>query len=516
MFKNQMNKVVFIFVCIVFHHFCYAQVDYSEDWGRYNRKHISNESSIIDVTKQIIYKKNLASLLKGTYPGFSPEKEIIPLYGLLGDSFNKIEFVFTEVKKSKNDHSLYRVKGKTKCNGSINDFKGEITFKKVIANTSNVPVEVALIGTYKLIENSRGKDSGAYMGQLKMILFTNNIYADDVSFDMDATYEDGAVRGFVGVKKNYKENSSQSCIWGFRRFPYKYAKHFDIGDGEEVINLKYAKPWFNFSKKKWDSIVNEKDRNFYLHTSYKDKGIHTSNEKYIKPENVSWYKLNSIELENRIIKTLNLSTNKIEVKLQKELSNNETLIILGEVEGAIFDTDDYRLTSHIVIVNSVTGNIKNYFSENSKGNGWISNAEFIDDIRIDTKRYELSVGILTFGIITSFRTSSQSNPYRSNYLSLYTKEGNKLKKVLDNIVLDEYSGEATVNKNACYSNIKTKKNELVVRKSVTNGYHDILIEKRQCNLISEINSEGDCNQVEKECEKKTFILRYNTLEYKQR
>lgn len=511
-----MNKIFFILVCVILSDFCCAQEDYSKDWMRNGREYNSNNGSFIDVTKKILYKKNISYLLRGRYPDYNSKNEIIPLYGLLGDEFNKIEVVFSEVRKSEKQNSLYKLKGKTKCNGNINDFTGEVIFNKATASISekSESAKVTITGTYKLIENTSGRESGIYVGQLKIILFTQNIYASDVLFDMDMTYEDGAVRGFVGVKKSYKKNTSQSCIWGFTRFPHKYAKNFDIGDGEQVINLKYAKPWFSYSDAKWDSIVNEKDKNFYLHSTNKDKGIHTSNEGYIKPEDVTWYKLNSINIEKAVIQQLQLKATKVEVKLQKQLSNNETLVILGEVEGAIFDADDYRLTSHIVIVNSVTGKIKNYFSENSKGSGWISNVEFIDDILIDSKKYELSEGKLTFGIITSFRTSSQSNPYRSTYLSLYTKEGNKLNKVLDNIVLDEYAGEATVNINACYSNIKTKKNELVVRKSVTNGYHDILVKKRQCNLISEINSKGDCNQIEKGCEKKVVTLKYNTEEYK--
>lgn len=513
-----MKRVFNIFIVLLLQNICLGQVDYSKDWGsleEYDTEYYLK----IDVTKKVIYKNDLSYVLKSGYPEYSTQEAIMPLYGLLGNDFKKIEFVFTAIEKNSRKKNQYTITGKTYLNNRINNFKGRVTFKKAIAyvpkDEENQQTKVVLIGSYKLHEKQDAKSSDVlYIGKIKMVLFTNTIYTDEVVFNVDRQYyEEGAVRGFVGVRKNYGNKTSKSCIWGFTRFPNSYANGFDIGDGEPVINLKYAKPWFNYSSQKWNNIVNGYDKKFYIHSSKNDKGIQVSNDEYIKPEEATWYKLSSKDIENKVVKFLKLNSSNIEFISQKQYNINEVVVVIGERENETL-SDNYALTSHIVIINSVTGKIKNYFSEESSENGWVSNAIFIDTVSIASTLYELNETKKAFGVIVSFKSSSQPNPYAEENLSLFVKDKDSFAKVLDTYTIYESSGEVNVSVNACYANFSITKKELLKINTKTNGYYDIVVNGIRTERTFSIDKTGECNPVEKEVEKTEKVLKFNGNVYK--
>jgi len=220
---------------------------------------------------------------------------------------------------------------------------------------------------------------------------------------------------------------------------------------------------------------------------------------------------------NNTLKELNIGKSKTDGVLSKVSPSNskETIIIVPEVEGDTLEPYDYSLTSHIVILNAATGEIKNYFSENSKANDWFSGAEFIDNISIDTKMYKLTKNKVAFGINVSSRTMSQPNPYNSTYFSLYIKEGNTLKKVLNHFMVYEYSGIVNVNMNACYADIESEKNELVVTRSITNGYYDILVKKTITQINYHKDENDECNPEGKIIFTGKTILKFNGEKYKE-
>ncbi len=510
-----MKTALSIIVCVILNNFCYSQIDYSKQWANSGWEYSSDDDSILDVSSKIFNNNDLTYLLKSEYPYHSQGKEI-PIYGLLGEDFEKIEFVFTEIKKNDKEGSHYIVKGKTKLKSIINDFKGEITFENATAysqKNTEEPTTVVLIGSYKLIENSTKKNSGTYIGKIKIILSTKNIYANDILFDTNFSYEEGAVRGFVGVRKNNQNGISQSCIWGFTRFPYQYAKGFDIGDGEEVINIKYAKPWFDYSAQKWDSIINGVNKDFYVHQTDKDKGIHTANIEYIEPEEATWFKLGSIDLENTVIKQLKLNPNKIAKALivHKELPNNvnETVIVIPEIveEGEQY----FELNSYIVIVNSVTGKIIHQYFESSKTNNWVSDAIKLVEITIDTAPYNVTTGIRAFGIRVRYVGSSQANPYENETISLFIKSENTLKNILKSYDVMNSWGEWDTN---CAGEFIDENKVLIISENMTNTYVDILVKSKIIESKSYIDKNGDCDSTEKTTTEKT-LLKFNGKEYKE-
>ena len=230
-------------------------------------------------------------------------------------------------------------------------------------------------------------------------------------------------------------------------------------------------------------------------------------------------KLDPIELENAVINQLKIDENTIYIRTSQESPNhlNETVVVIGEVEYDNSENrggDDYGLTSHILIVDAVTGRIKYHYSESSKNNGWQSDAIFIAQIYIDTKNYNLNTTEVAFGVKADFRSSSQPNPNDYTELSLFIKEGDSLKKVLDNFIIDDYSGEINVNMNACYADVKREKNELTVLESGTNGYYDIQVKNTVVKSIYELDTAGACEPIEKSRVEKTLILKHNKTKYK--
>lgn len=193
-------------------------------------------------------------------------------------------------------------------------------------------------------------------------------------------------------------------------------------------------------------------------------------------------------------------------------NENETIIVIPESTDE--SEEDYEeLNTNIVIVNNKTGKITHRYFESSKTNGWISNAIFIYDIVIDTTEYKLSKTKNAFGIIVKFRTQSQSNPYYSEYLSLFVKDEESIKKVLDFYPVYEYTGE--LNMNSCSSEIQKEKRELITNTTQTNNFFDITIKTSKSKIQHQEDENGICKPIETEVSSKESILRFESKTYKE-
>ena len=161
------------------------------------------------------------------------------------------------------------------------------------------------------------------------------------------------------------------------------------------------------------------------------------------------------------------------------------------------EEEEERYTSHIVIVDGISGKIRSRFTEDSNLNGWISNAIFIDDIHVDSTNYLLTKTKKGFGVRVKFRNMSQPNPYSEECISLFVKDNNGLKKVLDAYTIHESVGEVNVNTNVCFGVFKIFENKIAFQNSRTNGYYDILVNKieTQRNWRGLITNGGACGLI---------------------
>ena len=181
-----------------------------------------------------------------------------------------------------------------------------------------------------------------------------------------------------------------------------------------------------------------------------------------------------------IIKELNLAENSVyynHVKIKKlKLNSNEFLVLLpvivsgekDENSNGYYSFDKYILVYNINKEKIVNKSINLYKSKNKEGSVWMIDAcKF--NLRIDTAPYILNDSIRAFGIV---RTTSCGKLGIMGYfedLNLYIKQDNKLKLILDNFhVVDgvPYPQKEPITKQI-----------LIISKTKTNGFYDILVKK---------------------------------------
>lgn len=275
-----------IFFTFLFSKSVFSQIDYSKHWIKSGWEYKSKDDIEKDFTKKVICKDDLSYILIQDYPSHKQNLQI-PMYGVFGEQYKKVELYFAKVIKSTKNSKKYIVKGQSKLQDKISDFKGIIHLKKAIAYipTERSPEDytaIVVTGTYVLEEYPKEKGNGIFKGGLKIVLFPKDINAKKISYDLDAWYEQGAIKAYVGTFKEYNTKKKYKCLFGFPRFN-EYTEDFDTGIGESFINIKYAKTWFNFSEKQWDSIKKTGEKSIH---------IFTSGKAYIEPEDTTWYKKN--------------------------------------------------------------------------------------------------------------------------------------------------------------------------------------------------------------------------------
>lgn len=193
-------------------------------------------------------------------------------------------------------------------------------------------------------------------------------------------------------------------------------------------------------------------------------------------------------------------------------NSNEVFLVLAE-EEVTADIDRTHFTSHLIIANSISGKVKYRLSESSDKNGWISDAIFLDEIRIDTIQHQLSDDQKGFGVIAKFRNNSQVNPYTQEVLSLFIKENTTLKKVVDSYVVFESNGEVNANVDSCEAHFKITENQLSTVKNKSMHYYDLLIKSTTTERTFGKDKNGDCNPTEITKAKSVQMLKFNGVEY---
>lgn len=125
-------------------------------------------------------------------------------------------------------------------------------------------------------------------------------------------------------------------------------------------------------------------------------------------------------------------------------------------------------------------------------------------VTIDTANYRLGQNHLAFGIRTSWKGSSQPNPYSSTSLSLYSLSDNVLNNVLEGLTVQERVGEWDTQ---CAGSFQERHMTLAMQQS-REDYADIIVRERVRNTRS---FEAEAN-----CETTTLGQKTNsyTLEYK--
>jgi len=201
-----------------------------------------------------------------------------------------------------------------------------------------------------------------------------------------------------------------------------------------------------------------------------------------------------IELVDLVLNELQIKKEqcKLEFVVEKVIPQNpdESIMVIPEI--FIEEEEEYyfELNSYILIVDNKTGKIKHEFFESHKTNGWISDAIQLTDITIDTAPYLIKKGKRAFGIKVRFLGSSKPNPYGSEMLSLFIKDGKTLTRVLNNFEVNADSGEWDT---TCSGNFYNVKKILIISDNGTNEYRDIIIKNQVTETEAFVDKKGKCD-----------------------
>ncbi|MFD2562909.1 PA3715 family protein [Aquimarina rubra] len=215
-------------------------------------------------------------------------------------------------------------------------------------------------------------------------------------------------------------------------------------------------------------------------------------------------------LIDAVVRQLKINPDKIEFVAHKKLPNIEKESIVVIAETATEEDDYFRFNSHVLVVESATGQILNTFFESYETNGWQSDALFIDTIAIDTAPYNVTETDRAFGIRIYSRTLSQPNPYSLESISLFVKSENTLRNILKNYEVKVYGGEWDT---ICYGEFTDVKKTLIISKEKSNDYFDIVVKSNITETKNDEDENGECISKEKRTTSKT-VLKFNGKEYK--
>jgi hypothetical protein len=221
-------------------------------------------SELNPLLKEDLSKNNLITeemLTKFNYFDFSSlfMMNDTQILGFIGDDFQRFEIKYLSIIKKNNNPNLYYVYGKSKVRSNICSFLGEIEIKhirkyddaekqqlaKELFKSNDLEAanrfskqEYVLLATYQFFEDPGNKETGVFIGDLKMDFYFNN---ENVWYnDLDLGYKDGYSNNqCTGTWTEYGSTNSKICNWGEFRIPL--SGDLDIGTGEFCPNEKYRK-----------------------------------------------------------------------------------------------------------------------------------------------------------------------------------------------------------------------------------------------------------------------------------
>ncbi len=144
-----------------------------------------------------------------------------------------------------------------------------------------------------------------------------------------------------------------------------------------------------------------------------------------------------------------------------------------------------------------------------KASAFESDAIQFEDLQLDTARYKLTPDLRAFGIRVTFNGSSRVNPVNEKLLSLYVKEGDRLRPALDKLITYEYGGEWDGN---CAGERYQHTRTLEIGKTSSHGYADLIVKTVTTSMIGKGEGEA-CESKSTTAKPVLTTLRYDGKSY---
>lgn len=144
-----------------------------------------------------------------------------------------------------------------------------------------------------------------------------------------------------------------------------------------------------------------------------------------------------------------------------------------------------------------------------KSDAFESDAIAFEDLKLDTARYTLTPELRAFGVRTTFKGSSSVNPLNETLLSLYVKEGNTLRPVMEGLITYKYGGEWDGN---CAGERYEITRTLEIGKTSSHGYADLIVKTVLMETVGKGKGEA-CKSNSVTAKPVQTILRYDGKNY---
>lgn len=172
---------------------------------------------------------------------------------------------------------------------------------------------------------------------------------------------------------------------------------------------------------------------------------------------------------------------------------------VGGDDAGVFDLD-------LSVVNA--SNAKPIATYHKPG-AFNSDAIRLDDLRIDTARYRLAPNVRAFGVRSMFGHSSSAIPYEKTDLTLYVREGDALRPVLEGLVVFKNHGEFMSD---CDGYTKTLRRTVDIGTSSHHGFADLLI-TTSGSKMKNTKSGSQCVSKTTDLKKTQVTLTYDGQQY---
>lgn len=181
----------------------------------------------------------------------------------------------------------------------------------------------------------------------------------------------------------------------------------------------------------------------------------------------------------------------------------ESLIVIpviSEEEVGILIFDAY-----VVLIDNKTGKIiSKYLGEKA----WYSDAVILRNIEIDSTTYRFNVSDLGYGIKIDYANQSRPNPCYSTELSLFIKDGDKLKPVLKDYRISYLNGETDTR---CNGEFETHSKSMEITDTESSGFYNL---KFTDSIEKSVSTEEKCETTIVGNSQEVEILQYKDGAYK--
>lgn len=144
-----------------------------------------------------------------------------------------------------------------------------------------------------------------------------------------------------------------------------------------------------------------------------------------------------------------------------------------------------------------------------KPSAFLSDAFALQGLEFDTARYKLTPELRAFGVRVIFKGSSRVNPMDETSLSLYVKEGDKLRPVLDRLIVYRYNGEWDGN---CAGERASTIRTIEIGKTSSHGYADLIVKSVTTGIVGKGQPEA-CDEQTTTSKPVLTTLRYDGKSY---